>query len=253
MEDLSGYLRPGRYVDSDAPAVVEFARRSCGEETDEVSRAVSLYNAVRDTIIYTPYFDFQSEDTYRASTCLIRGSGFCVAKAALLAAAARVVGIPARVGYADVRNHLCTRRLRSLMGTDIFYYHSYAELLLRGKWVKATPAFDRGLCERFRVRTLEFDGVEDSLMHPYNDRGRRHMEYLRHRGAAADVPVREIMELFAREYPGFGPEEAAASATRFREEAEKSQALKKSQAFKGKRVSDERVSDRPARRRLSRD
>ena len=247
MEDLSSYLRPGRYVDSDAPAVVEFARRSCGEQTDEVSRAVALYNDVRDTIIYTPYFDFQSEDTYRASTCLTRGSGFCVAKAALLAAAARVVGIPARVGYADVRNHLCTRRLRSLMGTDIFYYHSYAELLLRGKWVKDTPAFDRGLCERFRVRTLEFDGVEDSLMHPYNDRGRRHMEYLRHRGAAADVPVQEIMELFAREYPGFGPEEAAASATRFREEAEKSQALK------GKRVSDDRFSDRPARRRLSHD
>lgn len=225
MEDLSNYLRPGRYVDSDAPPVVEFARRVCGERTDDVSNAVDLYYAVRDTIIYTPYFDFRSEDTYRASTCLTRGSGFCVAKAALLAAAARAVGIPARVGYADVRNHLCTRRLRSLMGTDIFYYHSYAELLLRGKWVKATPAFDRGLCERFGVKTLEFDGVEDSLMHPYNDRGRRHMEYLRHRGAAADVPVQDIMELFAREYPGFGQEEAAVSATRFREEAERSRRL----------------------------
>lgn len=226
MEDESSYLRPGRYVDSDAPPVVEFARRVCGERTDDVSKAVDLYYAVRDTIIYTPYFDFQSEETYRASTCLTRGDGFCVAKAALLAAAARAVGIPARVGYADVRNHLCTRRLRALMGTDIFYYHSYAELLLRGKWVKATPAFDRGLCERFGVRALEFDGFEDSLMHPYNDHGRRHMEYLRHRGAAADVPVQDIMELFAREYPGFGREQAALSATQFREEAERSQGPK---------------------------
>jgi transglutaminase-like putative cysteine protease len=221
MERAPDYLQPGRYVDSDAPVVIEFAQRSCGEDIDEVAKAVRLYYAVRDSVIYSPYFDFRSEDTYRASTCLERGSGFCVAKAALLAAAARAVGIPARVGYADVRNHLCTPRLRALMGTDIFYYHSYSELRLRGKWVKATPAFDRGLCDRFGVRTLEFDGSEDSLMHPYNDRGRRHMEYLRDRGPCADVPVQDIMETFAREYPGFGPEEATAAATRFHEEAAK--------------------------------
>jgi len=33
--------------------------------------------------------------------CLARGSGFCVGKAALLAAAVRASGIPARVGFAD--------------------------------------------------------------------------------------------------------------------------------------------------------
>jgi transglutaminase-like putative cysteine protease len=98
MLDVDEYLKPGRYVDSDAPAIVEFARQVCRDEIDDVIRAVRLYYAVRDSIIYTPYFDFRSEDTYRASACLTRGSGFCVAKAALLAAAARVVGIPARVG-----------------------------------------------------------------------------------------------------------------------------------------------------------
>jgi transglutaminase-like putative cysteine protease len=228
MEQIREYLEPGRYVDSDARAIVEFAHRICGDETDDVVKAVKLYYAVRDSIVYTPYFDFRSEETYRASTCLTRGSGFCVAKAALLAAAARVVEIPARVGYADVRNHLCTPRLRALMGTDIFYYHSYAELLLRGRWVKATPAFDRGLCDRFGVKTLEFDGSEDSLMHPYNERGRRHMEYLHDRGPRADVPVRDIMEKFALEYPRFGPEEAAVAATRFRDEAARARREKES-------------------------
>ena len=218
MEQVTEYLEPGMYVDSDAPAIVEFARRTCGGETDDVSKAIALYYAVRDSIIYTPYFDFRTEDTYRASACLTRGSGFCVAKAALLSAAARVVGIPARVGYADVRNHLCTPRLRALMGTDIFYYHSYADLFLRDKWVKATPAFDRGLCDRFGVKTLEFDGTEDSLMHPYNERGRRHMEYLRDRGPLADVPVQDIMDTFAREYPRWA-DQAEAAATQFREEA----------------------------------
>ena len=219
MNRLNEFLGPGRYVDSDHPAIIEFSRAVCGTEIDEIARALRLYYAVRDSIVYTPYFDFRSEDTYRASACLLRGSGFCVAKAALLAAAARVGDIPARVGYADVKNHLCTPRLRALMGTDVFYFHSYAELYLRGKWVKATPAFDRTLCDRFGVRTLEFDGLEDSLMHPYNRNGRRHMEYLRDRGSEFDVPVKEIMQTFAREYPGFSKQAAEAAATKFRDEA----------------------------------
>jgi transglutaminase-like putative cysteine protease len=219
MDHQSEYLRPGVFVDSDAPSIVEFSHRTCGGETDDLIKAVRLYYAVRDSIVYTPYFDFRSEDTYRASACLAKGAGFCVAKAALLAAAARVAGVPARVGYADVKNHLCTPKLRSLMGTDIFYFHSYTELYLRRKWVKATPAFDRTLCDRFGVRTLEFDGLEDSLMHPYNRNGRRHMEYLRDRGPQFDVPVREIIATFAREYPGFGKNAAETAATQFRDEA----------------------------------
>ena len=105
------------------------------------------------------------------------------------------------------------------MGTDIFYYHSYAELYLNNKWVKATPAFDQGLCDRFGVGTLEFDGEHDSLMQPYNENGRRHMEYLYDRGVFADVPVADIMATFVREYPSYGREAAEAAAAEFREKA----------------------------------
>jgi transglutaminase-like putative cysteine protease len=216
-EGMRQWLRPGEFIDSDAESVRAFARDVCGGETGAIARAVRLYRAVRDRIVYTPYCDFRSPDTYRASATLARGSGFCVAKAALLAAAARAAGIPARVGFADVRNHLCTPRLRALMGTDTFYYHGYTELYLEGRWVKATPAFDRGLCERFGVRPLDFDGTADSLFHPYDTQGRRHMEYLRDRGPDADVPVAAIAATFAEAYPGLT---AAAPATRFREEAE---------------------------------
>ncbi|MBI4011656.1 MAG: transglutaminase family protein [Candidatus Rokubacteria bacterium] len=218
--DVRPYLEPTAFIDSDAASVVAFARRICNGETDEVAKAVRLYYAVRDGIVYTPYCDFQSPETYRASACLARGSGFCVAKAALLAAAARASGIAARVGFADVKNHLCTPRLRALMGTDVFYYHGYAELHLRGTWVKATPAFDLGLCERFGVRPLEFDGLADSLFHPFDRSGRRHLEYLRDRGPHADVPVADIVATFARAYPGLASGGAEASPTRFRKEAE---------------------------------
>jgi len=217
-------VRSGEYVDSDAPAIVAFARQACGDAADDITKAVRLYYAVRDGIVYTPYCDFRSRETFRASACLSRGAGFCVAKAALLAAAARAVGIPARVGFADVRNHLTTPKLRRLMGSDTFYYHGYTELYLAGKWVKATPAFDRRLCEKFGVRPLEFDGQEDSLFHPYDAGGRRHMEYIRDRGPAVDVPVDEILAIFSRYYPHLTAETASAPATRFRREAEQAQA-----------------------------
>lgn len=220
MEDVGRFLEPTAYVDSDAPNVKAFAERVAGLHADPVARAVALYHAVRDDIVYTPYCDFGSENTYRASACLARGSGFCVAKSALLAAAARAVGIPARVGFADVRNHLTSERLRRRMGTDTFYYHGYAELYLDGNWVKATPVFDRRLCERVGVAPLPFDGHHDSLFQPYDASGRRHMEYIRDHGPSADVPVSLIIECFARHYPGLGSAPETEPAETFREEAQ---------------------------------
>jgi transglutaminase-like putative cysteine protease len=219
LEPTETFLEPAEYVDSAAPGIVDFARRVCEGAPDDVTKAVRLYYAIRDGIVYTPYCDFKTPETFRASACLERGAGFCVAKAALLAAAARASGIRARVGFADVRNHLTTPRLRELMGTDVFYYHGYTELFLGGRWVKATPAFDRGLCERFGVRPLDFDGREDSLFHPLDVAGRRHMEYVGHRGAFADVPVAEILETFNRCYPRLTARAPAPSPTAFRREA----------------------------------
>ena len=99
-----------------------------------------------------------AESTCGPRAVLERGAGFCVAKAIVLAAGARAVGIPARLGFADVRNHLTTERLRAQMGTDVFAYHGFTELHLGGRWVKATPTFNRSLCDRFGVKPLEFDG-----------------------------------------------------------------------------------------------
>src|SRR5215472_4790970 len=151
---MDQYLRPGRYVDSDAPQVADFARDAAADASGEVERALRLFRAVRDGIRYDPYIDFTAPANYRASGVLAAGHGFCVGKAALLAAAARAIGVPARVGYADVRNHLTSPRLYGLIGTDVFTWHSYADIFIDGRWVKATPAFDRALCERVGIDAL---------------------------------------------------------------------------------------------------
>jgi transglutaminase-like putative cysteine protease len=219
VDDPTAWLRPTAFVDSDAPGVAAFAREAAAGQADPLRRAIAIYYAVRDRITYTPYCDFRSPDTYRASAVLAKGAGFCVGKAAALAAAARAEGIPARLRFGDVRNHLCTPRLRALVGGDVFYYHGYVELALEGRWVKATPAFDRALCDRFGVLPLEFDGRTDSIFQPYDRAGRRHMEYLLDRGAHAEVPVADIMRVFERAYPRLMEAGTAAPVTRFRDEA----------------------------------
>jgi transglutaminase-like putative cysteine protease len=218
--ELEPYLRAGVFVDSDHPEVGAFAATTTAGAPDDVERAVRLYYGVRDGVRYDAYCVGEAPTYYRASDCLRAGRGFCVPKAALLAAAARAVGIPARVSYADVRNHLATRRLLELLGTDLFVWHGLTELHLGGRWVKATPAFNLSLCERFDVQPLEFDGRHDSLFHEYDRAGRRHMEYVRNRGHYPDVPFEAILTEFRGVYPRWVELGARGHARDFAQEAE---------------------------------
>src|ERR671926_9278 len=170
---MNEYLQPTRFVDSAHPKVVQFAAEYA-KGADAREKAVALYYAVRDAIRYNPFQNFTLDDTYRGSSCLERGEGWCVPKAALLAACARAAGIPARVGFADVKNHLTTPELTAKMGTDLFVYHGYTELQLNGKWVKATPAFNLSLCTRSGVNPLELNGRGDSISLPFDEDDRRH-------------------------------------------------------------------------------
>jgi transglutaminase-like putative cysteine protease len=197
---FEAYLRPGALIDSDHPKIIDYASRLAGTGRDQ-EKALRLYYAVRDGLRYDPYNTPMKHEAYRASTTVAAGHGYCVNKAGLMAALCRAAGIPARVGYADVRNHMTTRRLSELMGSDVFYYHGYTEVWLDGRWVKATPAFNRELTEKFGLKPLDWDGVADSIYHPFDLSGRRHMEYLAYRGVFADIPFEEIHGAFRHYYP----------------------------------------------------
>ena len=198
--DMLKYIQPSPCVDSDNHTIIDYAGKTVGDATDPRAQAISLYYAVRDDIRYDPYTLDISIEGLRASTTLRSGRGWCVAKAILLAACCRVMKIPARLGFADVRNHLTTARMREAMKTDIFFWHGYTAIFLDGVWIKATPAFNIELCERFRLRPLEFDGTNDSIYHPFDLEGNQHMEYLGYRGEYVDVPLDKMMETFRIEY-----------------------------------------------------
>lgn len=194
------YLQPTPMIDCDRIEIRKFAKQHCGDSTDPREHAVRLYYAVRDGIPYDPYSAVLSVEGLQASNTLNAGRGWCVAKAILLAACCRAVGIPARLGFADVRNHLATEHMRQVVVNGIFFWHGYTSIHLDGSWLKVTPAFNMELCQKFKLKPLDFDGHSDALFHPFDLEGKQHMEYLQYRGEYADVPLAQIIETFQAEY-----------------------------------------------------
>jgi len=195
------HLSPAEYVDSDHPAIRRQAEVLTSGIATAAERAKVLYEAVRDGIRYDPYVDYTDRESFRASSVLAAGQGYCVGKAALYAGLCRAAGIPARLGLSDVRNHLATPRLLQAVGTDIFSYHGYVEVYLCGRWLKATPTFNASLCSKLGVEPLAFDGTSDALFQPFDGEGRAFMDYVVNHGTFFDVPAKFLMAEMARLYP----------------------------------------------------
>lgn len=197
------------FIDHDHPIVGEFAESTVADADGPTQQAIALFHRVRDQIRYDPYGISYDPEAFRASSVAAAPQNWCVPKSVLLVAAARHVGIPARLGFADVRNHLTSEKLADRMGTDLFAWHGYAELSLpdpvaagEPRWFKLSSAFNIELCDRFGVEVLEFDGTADALMHPYDQSGNRHMEYVRERGSFDDLPLDEMLADFVEIYGG---------------------------------------------------
>jgi transglutaminase-like putative cysteine protease len=131
-------------------------------------------------------------DDFRASATLIRGKGYCVQKAVLLAALGRAAGIPTKLAFAKIRNHRVPAHLIEKIGTNVFPRHGYNQFYLHGKWVSAAATFDKELCQRNRLRTVEFDGAHDATLPKTDLAGNPYIEYLEQYQPQADLPLEGI-------------------------------------------------------------
>ena len=198
----SEYLASTRFLDSAAEPIKRFVREASAGEASDLGKAVKLFYAVRDGWRYDPFAVRLDPEDYVASNVLAAGRGFCITKAILLVTAARSAGIQAAIGLSDVVNHLTTEKLKARMGGKThFIDHAYAALYVGGRWVKAVPAFNIELCQRFDVRPTEFDGRSDALYQEYDARDRRHMEYVKHHGCWSDFPYEKVAADFRAFYP----------------------------------------------------
>jgi transglutaminase-like putative cysteine protease len=193
------YLAPGDYVDSDHPSIRARADEIMRAHATPQARAAAAYLVARE--IRYGYVDHADMEVYRASSVLAAGYGYCVGKAAVFAALCRACGVPARVAFADVTNHLSTERLSSGMGTNVFAWHGFTEIMLDGKWLKASPTFNASLCARYDVAPLAFDGTADALLQAFDSQGKTFMRYERMRESFHDVPAKFLRDEMDRLYP----------------------------------------------------
>ncbi len=157
-------------------------------------KAIALFNFVRDEIPYTMHTGFFPEINYKASVILKRGKGFCIQKAVLLTAMLRGAGIPSAIGFADIVNYKIPKEAYDFLGTNYFSYHGFTVLKLNGKWLKATPTFDRETCKKAGYPLLEFDGERDCVFPQYCKDGSRFIEYKKYYGVFFEIPFKDIIE-----------------------------------------------------------
>lgn len=201
--ELAEACRATEFLDYRSAEVRGFTERAiAGAGSAPADRAVAVYYAVRDDIRYEIYGADMSRTGLRASSTARAGSGLCLHKSVLYAAAVRSLGIPCRLVLANVRNHLSSARIRALLGGDVFHHHCLVSVHLDGRWVRATPVFNRALCRLYRIAELDFDGTADSVFHPYDLDGRRAMEFLHEHGVFDDLPYDRVIEDIRAAHPG---------------------------------------------------
>lgn len=192
ISEVEQYLKATPIIDCNHKTIQKKADEVTKRQEAIVEKASRLFYFVRDEIKYNPYLFTLLPEHLRASATLKKKEGFCVQKAVLLAALARAIGIPTRLRFVDLKNHLAPRKLLEIMHTDIFLWHGYNELYINGKWLKATPAFDIEMCKENQIIPVEFDGKNDAKFHSRTQDGKLHIEYLLDRGSYEDVPLNEI-------------------------------------------------------------
>ena len=179
------YLAPAEYIDSDHPAITAFVARTIAPGTPATREgAAALSRGARDPLRSRSRLCGPG-DLSAPRACSRPAPAIASARPSLFAALCRAAGLPARVAFADVTNHLSSEKLREKMGTNYFAWHGFTEVLLGERWVKASPTFNATLCDRFGVAALDFDGASDALLQAYDGDG-AHLHAIR--GAARRLP-----------------------------------------------------------------
>ncbi len=190
------YLKPTYFIDCDSKAIKDLAISLTGKYKSPKEKARALFYFVRDEIAYDPCNHLFSKENYRASATLDRREGNCIHKAVLLTALARAIGIPAKLGFKDIKNHMTSDILMRIWGGNEFPFHGYSELCLDDKWVVATPAFNKEIYEKYNLEPVDFDGETDAMFFEKTKGGEPHIEYIGDRGVYDDLPFEVIMKAF---------------------------------------------------------
>jgi transglutaminase-like putative cysteine protease len=196
---MQEYLKETSFLDFNNPIIDQF-HSDVPSFSVQKDLAIHLYTKVREAFLYNPYHLDLRHQALKASTILSKKRAWCVEKSIVLATCARKVGIPSRLGYAIVVNHIGVDKLVSYLKREEIVFHGYVELYINGKWVKCTPSFDTRICKISNVSVLNWDGETDSLFQPFEG-DTRFMEYIHDYGVFSDVPILLMNQEMKKYYP----------------------------------------------------
>lgn len=185
---MQEYLAETKFIDFSNKNLQSYFTETIAGKNSGTAKIVGLYYAIRDDIRYDPYHIIMQPEAISASLTFERKYGYCIEKSILLCAAGRWAGIPSRLGFSIVRNHLASEKFLAMLRSDLFVFHGYNEFFIDGKWVKCTPAFNKELCAKHGTTPLDFDGKNDSIFQPFSPDGKEYMEYIHEYGTFADFP-----------------------------------------------------------------
>lgn len=217
QRSLDLYTAPTYFIDSDHDVVRNLAAELSHGIDHDAGKAKRFFYFVRDHWWYSPYHVSFLHEKLKASYLLLREGemkAYCTEKAVVYAALCRAAGIPNRLIFCNVRNHIAAERFEAVIGTNLMVFHGYNEVWVNGKWVKCTVAFNKDLCDKLGVATLEFDGENDDIFQQYDKQGGKFMVYEHDYGSFHDVPhdlwVRETIRIYG---PAFSEERLHALMT----------------------------------------
>jgi hypothetical protein len=147
---LLPYLQPTTNAQSNNPTIIALANKITAGLTTPYSKAVAIFDWVRDNITYSFYYNTK----YGAVGTLSAGTGNCCDHSNLVVALARAAGIPARYqqGYCDF--------------SDGWYGHVWAQLYVNGQWYYAdtiSTANTFGTITNWNLNTYTLEGTYITL------------------------------------------------------------------------------------------
>lgn len=195
------YLAETKFFDYNQSEIQKYAEHIWKQRNDMTEKLILLFERVRDDVRYNPYIFSAVPQTLKASYALIQAESYCIPKAVLLGAIARLWGVPARLCLFDVKNHISSPQLLAFLKSDIFTMHGCTEIYHQERWIKLTPAFNKSLCDKLALDVLDFDGSNDVVFQQFTPDGKKHMEYLKDHGHFDDVPLEFILAGVRKHYP----------------------------------------------------
>ena len=198
-QNLDQFLKSTQLINSNNDKIIKKANQLTSVALKTEDKAEKLFYFMRDQIRYVFHAD-SNKESYKASSILEKGRGFCTQKSIHFCSLARACGIPAGIYFYDIDDYTLPPAYIELLRTKRLYRHGIVALHLNGKWNKYDATLDIKLVNKNNLIPVEFYPDRDCLLHEKTKSGSKHIEYVNDYGLVADVSFEEIKLWFKQHY-----------------------------------------------------